>query len=138
MLQRYYPELAPTTALQRVAFDGQAQFDYGAEMDVTRRRVDALLAEGEVEAAEAFMELRRQLFVRQWLRHSTPEPGLVRLLRRLPVRGAGRGRDDPIGPALRELLARSPTLHDWVVSLRGITTRAQLLDLLAETDQVAA
>ena len=29
---------------------------------------------------------------RQWLRHSPPESGLVRLLRRLPVRGAGRGR----------------------------------------------
>ena len=138
LLQRYYPELAPTTALQRVAFDGQAQFDYGAEMDITRRRVDALLAEGKVEAAEAYMELRRQRFVANGYGIRRLNQAWFAFYGGYQSAARGAGGDDPIGPALRELLARSASLHDWVVSLRGITTRAQLLDLLAKSDEVAA
>ena len=132
LLQRYYPELAPTTALQRVAFGRQAQFDYGAEMDITRRRVDALLVEGEVEAAEAYMERRRRRFVANGYAIRRLNQAWFAFYGGYQSAARGAGGDDPIGPALRELLARSLTLHDWVVSLRGITTRAQLLDLLAE------
>ncbi len=37
-------------------------FDFRAEMHRTRLKVDQLLAEGKVEAAEAYMEARRQVF----------------------------------------------------------------------------
>ena len=50
----------------------------------------------------------------------------------------GPGGDDPVGPALRELRARSDSLHDWVVSLRGITTTEHLLGLLEERRQSQA
>jgi hypothetical protein len=37
-------------------------FDFRADMRETRLRVDELLAEGEIEAAEAYMERRRLTF----------------------------------------------------------------------------
>jgi hypothetical protein len=66
VLQRFYPELitaqAPTYA-QTVAYQAEeAPFDFGVEMDITRRQVDELLAAGEVDAAEAYMEERRGWF----------------------------------------------------------------------------
>ncbi len=39
------------------------EFDYTTEMRNTRERVDELLSEGDVEAAETYMEERRKLFV---------------------------------------------------------------------------
>ncbi len=138
LLRRHYPELAPTAMLQRVAFDAQVQFDYGAEMDITRRRVDALLAEGEVKAAEDYMEERRRQFVANGYGIRRLNQAWFAFYGGYQAAARGAGGDDPIGPALRELLARSPSLHDWVVSLRGVTTRAQLLDMLAEGDAVSA
>ncbi|MGQ9887598.1 MAG: hypothetical protein ACUVSX_03820, partial [Aggregatilineales bacterium] len=62
VLARYYPDLVPP---EPTPPDPDAPplpppaFDFGAEMDRTRRRVDELLAAGQVEEAEAYMEQRR-------------------------------------------------------------------------------
>lgn len=138
LLRRYYPELAATTARQRVATGAQARFSYGAEMDITRRRVDALLADGEVEAAEAYMEQRRQRFVAHGYAIRRLNQAWFAFHGGYQSAEQGPGGADPVGPALRELLARSPSLHDLVVRLRGVTTTAQLLSLLDETDLDAA
>jgi hypothetical protein len=42
----------------------------------------------------------------------------------------GAGGTDPIGPAVEELQDRSPTLHDFLDRVRGITTRGELLAAL--------
>lgn len=138
LLQRYYPELAPAATLQRVAHTGQTGFDYGAEMDRTRRRVDGLLADGEVEAAEAYMERRRQRFVANGFAIRRLNQAWFAFYGGYQSAERGAGGADPVGPALRELLARSESLHDWVVQLRGITTTAQLLALLEESEGVSA
>lgn len=135
VLQRYYPELARGQGdFLRIAQPppGPA-FDFAAAMDETRRRVDVLLAEGRVAEAEAYMEERRRLFV---------ENGYP--IRRLNqayfafyggyqagdgVPGAGGA--DPIGPAVQEIFQRSASLHDFVVTMRTITTRDELLATLA-------
>lgn len=41
----------------------------------------------------------------------------------------GVGGADPIGPAVQDIRAMSPTLHDFVVAMRGITTRDELLQV---------
>ena len=136
LLRRYYPELAPTAASrQRVNFSGQGSFDFGAEMDRTRRRVDELLERGEVDLAEAWMERQRQRFVANGYPIRRLNQAWFAFYGGYQSEVQGAGGEDPVGPALRELLARSASLHDWVVSLRGITTRAQLLDLVEKSWQ---
>ena len=154
VLERYYPELVSSQAQTRlvsyltpqpplhpmergsrvlrdeveVIVSTQA-FDFGREMDITRRRVDELLAEGEVEEAETYMEERRRLFVENGY--------LIRKLNQAyfafyggyqaggGVPGAGGG--DPIGPAVQEIYERSASLHEFVMTMRHITTRDELL-----------
>lgn len=107
------------------------QFDYNAEMHETRVTVDALLAEGKVEEAEAYMEQRRVFFV---------ENGYP--LRKLNQAyfafyggyqgGAfpGAGGEDPIGPAVREIRTLSPSLLDFALNLRGVTDQTGLTEAL--------
>ncbi|MCY4022169.1 MAG: hypothetical protein OXF32_01835 [Anaerolineaceae bacterium] len=139
LLRRYYPELAPPAASrQRVATSEQGGFDFGAEMDRTRRRVDELLVRGEVEAAENWMEGQRQRFVANGYAIRRLNQAWFAFYGGYQSAAQGPGGDDPVGPALRELRARSDTLHDWVVSLRGITTTESLLDLLKKSRQSKA
>ena len=52
---------ATTEPIDRV--DAPRGFDFAIEMRETRQRVDALLDEGRIDEAEAYMEERRRLFV---------------------------------------------------------------------------
>jgi hypothetical protein len=149
VVTRYYPEYipmipaepfpAPPTPFERVLRYlsdwlnslnlHPVGFDFGAEMNETRVTVDELLASGRVEEAEAYMEERRHLFA---------ENGY--LIRRLNQAyfafyggyqgGAvpGIGGEDPIGPAVREIYTRSDSILDFVLALRGITTREELVE----------
>ncbi|MCY3719916.1 MAG: hypothetical protein OXG07_10230 [Anaerolineaceae bacterium] len=139
LLRRYYPELAPPAVnLRRIALSDQGGFDFGAEMDRTRRRVDELLARGEVEAAEDWMEGQRQRFVANGYAIRRLNQAWFAFYGGYQSAAQGPGGDDPVGPALRELLERSDSLHDWVVSLRGITTTEQLLALLEQSRRQGA
>jgi len=115
LLARYYPERVPPEPAPPSlppppgAPPEPPAFDFNAEMHQTRVEVDRLLAEGKIEDAEAYMEQRRQRLV---------EHGYV--IRRLnqayfafhgayadnPQSAAGA---DPVGEAVRELWARSPS-----------------------------
>jgi hypothetical protein len=126
VLRRHYPErlIGQETGLQTLRlFDGregmptlQAEtvFDFRAEMHITRLEVDKLLAEGKVEEAEAYMEQRRRVF---W-EHGYP----IRKLNQAyfafygayaDVPGGAAG-EDPVGPAVRELRARSASLKEFL------------------------
>lgn len=105
-------------------------FDFGAAMHETRVTVDALLADGQVEAAEAYMRERQQLFydngytVRKlnqafFAFYGGYQGGAMQ----------GAGGSDPIGDAVRHIRAATDTAHDFVVAVRGITTRTALLAL---------
>jgi hypothetical protein len=140
VLTRYYPDLLPPEPSPATSSRPPTPpmppalpvFDFGRTLDITRRRVDDLLAEGQVEQAEAYMESQRQVFA---------ENGY--LIRRLNQAffafyggyqagwTSGAGGSDPIGPAVRAIREASPSLHEWVIALRGITTREQLLALEA-------
>jgi len=133
VLARYYPDLLPPDVADPPSDSPLSptlspSFDFAAEMDQTRRRVDALLAEGAMEVAEAYMEERRRLFVSNGY--------LIRKLNQayFAFYGGyqagdtpGVGGADPIGPAVQAIRAASPSIHDWIVVIRGITTREELL-----------
>jgi hypothetical protein len=147
VITRYYPELPPPElpSLPEPATSGSQEedeqseetppeppaFDFRLEMRETRIRVDELLADGEIEEAEAYMEERRQMFVAQ---------GYV--LRKLNqayfafhgsyADAPGAAGGDPIGPTVLEFRARSPDLYTFVSQIAHVTTLAELEALLAE------
>jgi hypothetical protein len=103
-------------------------FDFNREMDATRRQVDVLLAEGKVVESEAYMEERRRLFVENGYVIRKLNQAFFAFYGGYQAGGtAGAGGSDPIGPAVLALRQANPTLHAWIVILRGITTREQLL-----------
>jgi hypothetical protein len=144
MVARYYPELLPS-APEAVAGEPEDKeeappspepptFDFRMEMRETRVQVDELLAQGQIEEAETYMEQRRQEFVANGY--------AIRKLNQayFAFHGAyadepGAAGADPIGPAVRELRARSPDLHTFVSRAARVTTLAKLQALLSEMDE---
>ncbi len=143
VIARYYPELpiprypsflaADATAAQESAAeappgdpDAPPPFDYTREMAVTRARVDFLLWQGMVEAAESYMAAQQRKFAR----NGYP----IRKLNQAyfafygGYQGEpGAGGADPTGPAIEGILARSADLEEFLHAMRGITTREALL-----------
>jgi hypothetical protein len=133
VLARYYPDLLPPE-VTRPPSDSPLPpslpppFDFGREMDKTRRMVDDLLAEGRVDEAEAYMEEQRRLFaangylIRKLNQAYFAFYGGYQAGGTLSAAGA-----DPIGPTVQAIRDFSPSIHDWVVTMRSITTREALL-----------
>lgn len=138
VVARYYPEFLPPEPEPLPEESGEGEeavpaeppaFDFRAEMRETRIRTDELLAQGQIEEAEAYMEERRQEFVAQGY--------AIRKLNQayFAFHGAyadqpGAAGADPIGPAVRELRERSPDLHTFVKRIAAVTTLTELEALL--------
>ncbi|MDT8306254.1 MAG: hypothetical protein RRC07_09975 [Anaerolineae bacterium] len=128
VVARFYPHLAPPPAAESEAPEAPPEpptFDFRAEMAETRRQVDALLAADEVEAAEAYMEERRTLFVEHGYQ--------IRKLNQayFAFYGAyadtpGATGDDPVGPAVVALREQSASLHDFLRRVAPVTSFEQL------------
>lgn len=105
------------------------RFDFTAEMRRTRLHVDDLLAAGQVEEAERYMEDRRQLFVQ----NGYPLRKLNQAY--FAFHGSyatGAASTDPIGPKLQELRRLTPDLATFLAVVRTIAQPADLDRLLAE------
>jgi acetoin utilization deacetylase AcuC-like enzyme len=97
-------------------------------MHETRLTADAMLAEGNIEAAEAYMEARRQIFL---------ENGYsIRKLNQawfafhgayadLPG-GAAGAAENPVGDTVRQLRAQSNSLNDFLFRISWIWSFEQL------------
>ncbi len=129
--RRYYPEFAAGVEPMAIAAAFQPEpFDFGAAMHETRTTVDALLAEGKIEEAEAYMDERQALFFENGYRIRKLNQAYFAFYGGYQVGGVpGVAGEDPIGPALNAIRAASPTLHDFTTAVRGITTRDELLRL---------
>ena len=142
VLERYYPDLVPPPpmppALSTMAdTDAPAtpepeRFDFGRAMNETRLRVDTLLAEGEVEEAERYMEARRELFIANGYVIRKLNQAFFAFYGGYQSGAPGEGGSDPIGPAVQEIRDASASVHDWITRMRGVTTRDALLALRDE------
>ncbi|MBN1955012.1 MAG: hypothetical protein JW900_08185 [Anaerolineae bacterium] len=130
VLARYYPDLLPPEVEPSPSAPppeppDPPPFDFRLEMRETRVEVDRLLAEGAIDEAETYMEMRRQFF---W------ENGYqIRKLNQayFAFHGSyadepGAAGEDPIGPAVRQLWDQSPSLRAFLSRINGVTTLAQL------------
>ncbi|RMG90171.1 MAG: hypothetical protein D6712_00320 [Chloroflexi bacterium] len=132
VLERYYPDLVPPPPPpidENAPLPLPPVFDYGAAMHETRVTVDALLAEGKIEEAEAYMEERRRLFVENGYPIRKLNQAFFAFYGGYQTGIPGVAGEDPIGPALQAIRAASPSLHDFIWQVRTITTRAELLAL---------
>ena len=131
VIERFYPEFAPppppTTEQESAAPGGDepAVFDFSREMAETRNTVDELLAQGNVQEAEAYMEQRRQFLWENGYR--------IRKLNQayFAFYGAyadapGEQGDDPIGPALLAIRDDSESLAEFMKRVASITSLENL------------
>jgi len=161
VLQRFYPELAPPPLLRlkpeatptpgltptpapTPTRDPNA-FDFRAEMRVTRVEADRLLAEARaakdaqdtetykarIEQAEEYMRERRKFFAEHGY--------LIRKLNQayFAFYGAyadqpGAAGEDPVGPAVKRLRDRSPSLRAFLDMMSPLTTFDELERMLGE------
>jgi hypothetical protein len=137
VMDRFYPDQVrpaswPRPLSMRRDWTGHASaapdFEFGPFMRQTRLTVDKLLAEGQVEKAEAYMEAQRKILVEQGYN--------IRKLNQayFAFRGSyavGPTATDPIGGKLRALLQRSPSLADFLATVARFSGPADLDAALA-------
>src|SRR5438093_835702 len=98
-------------------------FDFTGEMRALRREVEAMLAQGQVEQAEALMAAKRDEFQSKGI--------FIRRLNQAYFAFHGfyadsPGSIDPIGPELQTLLERAGSPGEFVRRASSLTTRADL------------
>jgi hypothetical protein len=145
VIKRFYPELIsaslshPSTALRTglslvsVPFDHpepgdflRPVFDFRAEMHETRVTTDALLAEGKIEEAEAYMESRRLVFLHNGYLIRKLNQAYFSFYGAYADSPGGAAGEDPVGPAVRALRAQSDSLADFVNTVSLMTSFEQL------------
>ncbi len=137
VIKRYYPDLHSSAlpSLDLVAFlqnhpnPGDLPrpvFDFRAEMHTTRVNTDALLAAGKITEAEAYMEQRRQIFVQNGYAIRRLNQAYFAFYGAYADVPGGAAGEDPVGPAVRALRARSNSLADFVNRIAWMTSFDQL------------
>jgi hypothetical protein len=130
-------------------------FDFGATMNTTRVTVDhlmarithlqarntglhpvddhAIIAKNEaaidqvIRQAEYYMEHRRQIFWANGYRIRRLNQAYFAFYGGYQGGIPGIGGEDPIGPAVQDIRAASPDVHAFIITMRGITSREELL-----------
>lgn len=139
LIMAFYPERTPrynlpmptfTTVLAEGA-ETMDPFDFRAEMRETRVRVDALLAEGQVDQAENYMEARRRFFWENNYRLRKINQAYFAFYGSYnDTPGGGASGEDPVGPAVQALRTRYSSLNKFLQAIRFVTSFDQLVDLL--------
>ncbi len=137
VLRRYYSQLhtspLPSLNLMALPFNHpnpgdvpRPVFDFRAEMHTTRVTVDALLAQGKIAQAEAYMEQRRQIFVQNGYYIRRLNQAYFAFYGAYADVPGGAAGEDPVGPAVRALRAQSKSLEDFVNRIAWMTSFDQL------------
>lgn len=138
VIERFYPEFVPPPPPENPAPppepepDASPPFDFRAEMAETRIEVDRLLAEGEIDAAEAYMEARRITFVDNGYNIRKLNQAYFAFYGAYAAQPGGATGEDPVGPAVREVRALSPTLREFMDNMAQLGSFAEL-EALIET-----
>lgn len=128
VMERYYPQLLPPPpAPPAEAEEPQPPaFDFRAEMHATRVTVDRLLAEGQVEQAEAYMEVRRLFFWENGYHIRKLNQAYFAFYGAYAEEPGGPAGEDPVGAAVRALRARSPSLAAFIRRIAWLSSFEQL------------
>jgi hypothetical protein len=129
VLKHYYPEMAAEYTVQAVNLPpspARADFNFNAEMHITRVQVDALLAQGRITEAETYMEQRRQFFWQNGYAIRKLNQAYFAFYGAYADTPGGPAGEDPVGPAVRLLRAQSATLTDFLKTIAQMDSFQQL------------
>ncbi len=139
VLKLYYPNVhafdGPSLDLGLIAFPfnhpnpgdvPRPPFDFRAEMHTTRVTVDALLAQGKIAEAEAYMEQRRLIFVQNGYYIRRLNQAYFAFYGAYAEVPGGAAGEDPVGPAVRALRAQSKSLADFLNRISWMTSFQEL------------
>lgn len=135
VLKRYYPELvaggvAAEASLPSGPVGPKAlpvvPFDFRAEMHKTRVHVDELLAAGKIDEAETYMEQRRLIFWDNGYPIRKLNQAYFAFYGAYEDIPGGAAGEDPVGPAVRALRARSKSLADFLNTIAAMSSFQQL------------
>jgi hypothetical protein len=139
VIERYYPELLPPPpeepppAPKPTEAPEPPAFDFRAEMRITRERTDELLEQSKIEEAEAYMEARRQVFWEHGYRIRKLNQAYFAFYGAYADLPGGAAGDDPVGEAVRDLRAQSPSLADFLKRISWMTSFEQLQKAVEES-----
>ena len=125
--QRYYAQ--PVSEPAPPAAPSQPAFDFNKEMGQIRVTVDQLLAQGQIDEAEQYMEQMREYLAQNGY--------YIRKLNQAYFAFNGTYSDQPgsvspIAGYLEELRQGSPSLGDFIKTVSGISSYDQLLKMIGQ------
>ncbi|MEK9164057.1 MAG: hypothetical protein AAB342_01745, partial [Chloroflexota bacterium] len=136
VIARYYPERVPPTPVPTVAptpgptpTPDPDAFDFNLEMHDTRVKVDELLAAGEIDQTEAYMEARRRVFVARGYQLRKLNQAYFAFYGAYNT-GPGAAGQDPVGPAVRALRQRSGSIKEFLDRVSWMTSFEELQEAI--------
>jgi hypothetical protein len=120
VVEKYYPEYLPPEAPSAVPATGNNQpqtppvFDFRAEMHHTRVTVDRMLAEGKINQAETYMELRRRYLWDNGYHIRKLNQAYFAFYGAYADQPGGAAGEDPVGGAVRALRDKSTSLAVFI------------------------
>jgi len=90
--------------------------------------VDEMLADGDITGAEAYMEERRQLFWENGYRLRKLNQAYFSFYGSYADQPGGAAGEDPVGEAVRQLFAESPSLANFLKRIAWMTSFEDLLE----------
>ena len=133
VVQKYYPEYLPpeNPPSPPVADENQTPappvFNFNAEMHLTRINTDKLLAEGKIDEAETYMELRRRFFWDNGYHIRKLNQAYFAFYGAYADQPGGAAGADPVGTAVRLLRANSSSLEEFINRIAWMWNFEQLL-----------
>jgi hypothetical protein len=109
-------------------------FDFRAEMHSTRIAVDAMLASGRIVEAENYMERRRRTFLENGYFIRRLNQAYFAFYGAYAAVPGGAAGEDPVGPAVRTLRARSRSLAEFVKRIAWMTSFEELKAAVGQTE----
>jgi len=139
LLARYYPQYLPPEQPPAPVNAPPASpeeplelvFNPRAELHETRVTVDAMLAEGKIEEAEEYMEMRRMYLWDNGYRLRRINQAYFAFYGAYAETPGGAAGEDPVGPAVRAFREQSPSLKDFLEDISQITSFEELQELVS-------
>lgn len=131
VIEKYYPEMVPpeTNASPTPPEEPerlQPAFDFRAVMHETRLHVDQLLAMGKIDEAEQYMESQREFIWQNGYQIRKLNQAYFAFHGAYADTLGGAAGTDPVGPAVRELRADSPSLAAFIHRISWMSSYDQL------------
>lgn len=136
VLERYYPELVPPPvvepSIEAPVPEEPPKFDFRVEMRETRETVDALLAEGRIQEAEAYMEARRQFFWENGHYIRRLNQAYFAFYGAYADESGGAAGEDPVGSAVRQLWALIGSPREFLNLMSWMNDYADLQEAVVQ------